>query len=321
MTHLRAFIEVDHIVRFMCLDAALELKREFAAAMEVQVCVFAQEPIFSGENGEENRRLLHEALQRPEVEVLGTTPYVESPLPDAGRRNVEWAVQTAWACGKHVDFHIDYHLDQSVPAMTPYVLSQAAERGWTRARTRRTIVLGHCTRLTLFSRAEWLDLAREIKAQDLPVYFVGLPTSDLFIQGAPSSDAGGGERPRATLQIPQMVREYGIRGAIGINNVGNAFTPQGSADPLALACLGVGVYQVGSEEGVRVLWECVSGGAREAIGFEGGAVRVGAEGSFVIFEGVGGEGGGRRGRGGLREVVWDPPRDRRTVFRGRLVEV
>lgn len=112
-------------------------------------------------------------------------------------------------------------------------------------------MLGHCTRLTLFGREELVDLRKSLK--ELPVSFVGLPTSDLFMMGRPNEDSGGGTRVRGTLQIPQMIQNYGFNAAIGINNVGNAFTPHGSCDPLMLASLGVGVYQAGSKADTEIL--------------------------------------------------------------------
>jgi len=106
-------------------------------------------------------------------------------------------------------------------------------------------VFGHCTRLTLFKSKEWLEL-RE-KAVGLPVSFVGLPTSDLFMMGRPKEDEEGSQRVRGTLQVLQIIRKYGMNAAIGINNVGNAFTPQGSCDPLSLASFGVGLYQAATK--------------------------------------------------------------------------
>jgi hypothetical protein len=64
------------------------------------------------------------------------------------------------------------------------------------------------------------------------------------MMGRPSEPSAAGQRPRGTLQIPQMIQRFGFSAAIGINNLGNAFTPHGSCDPLSLASFGVGIYQV-----------------------------------------------------------------------------
>ena len=64
----------------------------------------------------------------------------------------------------------------------------------------------------------------------------------------------GSQRQRATLQLPEMVQQYGLNCAMSINNIGNAFTPWGTVDPLALASLGIGVYQSGTKSDAELLY-------------------------------------------------------------------
>jgi len=323
VTHIRAFVEVDHGVAFKCLDAAIELKNFLANICAIQICVFAQDPIYSGPHGEENRRLMEEAVSREHVEVVGCTPYVEDS-EEHMRMNVQWAVQNALHREKHLDLHLDYNLDADKDPLTRYVVEYLKTLKWPgRGDTnpQKTISLGHCTRLTLSSHDEWEFLSQEIGS--LPLHFIGLPTSDLFIQGKPSpDDSGGGERPRGTLQIPQMIRQYGISGCIAINNVGNAFTPHGSCDPLSIASMGVGLYHAGTKDDTHLLYECVSSRAKEAIGYHEQNFEVGKEANFVLFDMAGGDRLSRqRGRKTLQEVVYDPPKERKTIFRGRVVTV
>lgn len=256
VTHMRAFVEVDQGVGLKCLDAGLALKEEFQDRCYVQLCVFAQDPVFSYEDGgEAMRKLLEEAAEKPGVEVLGSTPYVEKDGdPELQIRNMEWAIRTAKTFKLHLDFHIDYNLNSSKRSMVLEAIKLLHSSGWPsepKSGNFRTVVFGHCTRLTLFTRQEWLHLRKELG--DLPVSFVGLPTSDLFMMGRPEGDSGGGQRARGTLQIPQMIQKYGLNAAIGVNNVGNAFTPHGSCDPLSLASLGVGVYQAGTGKDAEIL--------------------------------------------------------------------
>lgn len=51
-----------------------------------------------------------------------------------------------------------------------------------------------------------------------------------------------------------MITEYRLNATISINNVGNAFTPQGNCDPLSIACLGVGLYQAGTQRDAETLY-------------------------------------------------------------------
>ena len=256
VTHMRAFVEVDLVVKLKCLEAGLALKEEFRGRCHIQLCVFAQDPILSYEDdGRAMKMLLENALGTKEVEAFGTTPYVEKN-GDYGTQiqNVEYAIKTALRYQKHLDFHIDYNLDPSTQVVTMAALKLLHDLDWPIDYSQpeyKTVVFGHCTRITLFDRAQWAELAK--KASGLPVSFVGLPTSDLFMMGRPGRDDGGSHRPRGTLQVLTMIEEYNLNVAIGINNVGNAFTPQGSLDPLRLSSMGVGLYQASTKREVQLL--------------------------------------------------------------------
>ncbi|KAL8735693.1 MAG: hypothetical protein Q9181_002735 [Wetmoreana brouardii] len=317
VTCMRAFVEVDAMVRFKCLDAGLLLKRHYRDACEVQICAFAQDPVFSGDKAAEGRGLMEEALQRDAVDAVGSTPYVEADEMRM-RENIEWAVQAAIKYNKHVDLHLDYNLDADKEPMVYHALETLHDQRWpSKAKQNKRIMLGHCTRLTLFTVDQWHDLRSRIG--DLPVSFVGLPTSDLFMMGKPSEREGGGERVRGTLQMPQIIQQYDIEGAIGVNNIGNAFTPQGSCDPLSVASICVGIYQAGTKRDAETLYECISTRAKVAIGYGDRStleVREGDEADVVIFDVP--EEESKRGRRTLQEIVYDPPKAR-SVLRGSHV--
>ena len=322
VTSMRAFVEVDHIVGTKCIEAAVALKKRFENDCFVQICVFAQDPIFSGEHDYQNRSLMKKALAeyKNEIDVLGTTPYVESDHKTA-IRNIEWAVHAALQRNIHLDFHLDYNLDAEKEATIWDVVRVLSKTEWPH-KTNRTVVLGHCTRLTLLPDPALKRLVLEMKRAGLPISFIGLPTSDLYMMGRPVEGEATEPRLRGTLQIPILIREpYRLSCAIGINNVGNSFTPWGSADPLRLASLGVGIYQAGTIADAELLYECVSTRARRAIGLESlgpGNLKVSVGDPakhLLLFENDGMEmkmaGSGvsipKRTRRSVQEVVWDPP--------------
>ncbi|KAI9162822.1 hypothetical protein HJFPF1_04415 [Paramyrothecium foliicola] len=269
---LRAFVEIDHVTGFRPLKIAMRLKDDFAHLVEVQICAFAQDPIFSTEYGEENRSLISAALEEFEgfIDVLGTTPYVEADV-QSSRRNIQWAVETALRHGKHLDFHIEYNLNGTEALNTfNYLLDTLVTNSWPTEMGAATVVLGHATSLSQASHTGLMSLAEKIHSTKLPVHFVGLPSSDLFMMGRPEARGNDEKespfaRPRGTLNVPKMINEYGFNATMAVNNVGNAFTPYGTGDPLALACWGVGVYHAGTEDEARLLYEAVSVRARDAI--------------------------------------------------------
>lgn len=254
VTHMRAFVEVDFGVGMKCLDAGLALKAEFHDKCYVQICVFAQDPIFSHDHGSRSMTdLLENAIQKPGVEVLGSTPYVEKSL-ELQEANIKWTIETAKLYQLHLDFHLDYHLNEHQKPMVYSAIDRLHKANWTtncEHKEFRTVVFGHCTRLTLLDSNEWQKLRQEIR--NLPVSFVGLPTSDLFMMGRPDEATGGSNRVRGTLQVTEMIKKYDFNVAIGINNVGNAFTPHGTCDPMSLTSLGVGIYHAGTKADAQIL--------------------------------------------------------------------
>lgn len=258
VTHMRAFVEVDAGVEMKCLDAGVQMKRKYEqdGRCVVQLCAFAQLPLFTSspndDGGEKIKGLMKEAAVKQGVDVVGSTPYVEDSR-EKQEQNVEWLIDLAIEHDRHIDFHLDYHLDAEQEPMVWHVIKCLKEKQFVKKTTSRTVLLGHCTRLILFSPEEWKRLVNEIA--DLPISFVGLPTSDLLIHGR-------------TLPISALINDHGLNCCLGVNNIGNAFTPAGSPDPLLLASMGTSIYQSGKQDDAELLYECVSTRAKKAIGMD-----------------------------------------------------
>ncbi|KAL6158389.1 hypothetical protein ACJBU6_02501 [Exserohilum turcicum] len=245
VTAMRAFVEVDGVVELQCLHAGLKLKDAFRDRCEVQICAFAQLPLFSGpDHGAQARALMSTAASFENVHVLGSTPYVEDNEAKS-KENVRWLTRLALEQGKHLDLHLDYFLEEEKSPLVWSALEIFRELQWDKKGVSKQITLGHCTRLTRFRNDEWTHLRQEV--DKLPVSFVGLPTSDLFMMRTP-------ENVRGTLPITELINEHGFNAAIAINNVGNAFTPYGNCDPLSIASLGVGLYQAGTKKDAELLY-------------------------------------------------------------------
>ncbi|KAI1428904.1 Metallo-dependent hydrolase [Xylaria sp. FL1777] len=194
VTSMRAFVELDHVTGFLPLTIAIRLKRDFAHLLELQICAFAQDPLFSTTHGDANRAVIDNALAEfaPSIEALGTTPYVETSR-ETSLSNIKWAITRALMHRLHLDFHLDYTLDSPsfLPAQRPLtysVIELLKQHGWAQlADNSKTIVLGHCTQLSVLSDTERKILADAIITSKLPIHFVGLPASDIFMMGRPSS--------------------------------------------------------------------------------------------------------------------------------------
>ncbi|KAF1911138.1 cytosine deaminase protein-like protein [Ampelomyces quisqualis] len=308
VTSMRAFVEVDGVVELKCLQAGLKLKDEYKNICDVQICAFAQLPVFSGtDQGEKVRKLMSIAAVEKGVDVLGSTPYVEDDEPKS-KENVRWMTELALKHGKHLDLHLDYFLEEKKKPLVWHVLETLKELSWPESGGKQ-VTLGHCTRLTRFSKEEWLHLRQDVG--ELPVSFVGLPTSDLFMMRTP-------EGLRGTLPIIELIKQYNLNAAISINNVGNAFTPQGNCDPLSLAQLAVAVYQTGTKDDAELIYEAVSRRAKAVIGHDSSdfSLAPGQPADFVLFDTLD---SGWRCRKSIVEVVYDAGPMRQTILRGCLL--
>ncbi|KAE9404069.1 Metallo-dependent hydrolase [Gymnopus androsaceus JB14] len=254
VTSMRAHLEIDGLVGFSCLDAGLHLKEEFHSACYIQIAAFAQEALFADAadiDPGHNFRLLAEAVQRSGVEVVGSAPYVE-PTVDQAKKNITLILDLATRYSLHADFHLDYNLDPTSEPLIYEVINQARKYGrhWLVLEGGPRITIGHATRLQLFTPAEWRHLIDAIG--DLAITIVGLPNSDMYMQGRQHRDNALGA-PRSTLRVPYIASKYGFHIAMSVNNVENAFTPQGSVDPLALCSLAAAVFQAATKKDIEIL--------------------------------------------------------------------
>lgn len=323
VTAMRAFVEVDTTVGFACLDMGLQLAKEWAEVCHIQIVAFAQEALYESPTSTEpgpNYSLLCEAVSRPGVSVVGSAPWVE-PNHTRALKNIEYILSLAELHNLHADFHLDYNLDPNAIPMVWNVLQQMRQRSWSRFGG-KLVTIGHATRLGLFSSGEWAELKRATDI--LPLEIVALPQSDVYMMGR-ADPSGRVPVPLAgrTINAPQVYRDHGVRVALSVNNVENAFTPQGSLDPLTLASLGVALFQVGTEPDWRVLLRSVSTTSKEAIGVmhggnasgesvdEGDGIvpRVGDSADFVVVHGA------RR----WQSTVLSPGFDRTTFYKGNVV--
>jgi cytosine/adenosine deaminase-related metal-dependent hydrolase len=194
---MRAFVEVDPTVGLICLEAGLILRERFKNHCTIQLCIFAQDPIFYPQDASKQARmsqLLEQACEMsPQDSVLGSTPYVEQDY-NGQCRNIDYLFNLADTFDRSVDFHLDYNLDEDTKPLVWYVFEQAHKRQW-----KKGITIGHATRMSLFSESEWDRLAK--LCHGLDVGFVALPHSDLYMQGRVTPYKS---RSRATLPLLEL---------------------------------------------------------------------------------------------------------------------
>ncbi|KAF4577148.1 hypothetical protein EYR36_005135 [Pleurotus pulmonarius] len=316
VTSMRAHVEVDTIVGSNCIDVGLQLKRTFRPICDIQIAAFAQEPLFADPEDEKpgpNFDRLKDAVALDGVSVVGSAPYVEKNL-DQMKRNIRLILSLAAEHDLHADFHLDYNVDpESEPLIYEVIDHVRNNRYWSGTRadgSRPSVVIGHASRLQLFPPSQWKDLAKEI--EDLPIHLVGLPQSDMYMLGRSDAKKPLGP-PRSTLHVPKIKKDYGIKVAMGVNNVDNPFTPQGSLDPLSLCTFGVAVFQAATSEDLEILASSVTCTARKAIAIEESHKAIFPSrldpADFVILH----------DNHSLQSAIFSPCYDRTTIRAGQIV--
>src|SRR5437879_13336014 len=115
------------------MDAMLSLKREYAPAVDLQLCAFAQEGILQSPGTE---GLLRQALGMG-ADLVGGCPYNDT---DA-RRHIEIIFTLAAEFGVDADFHVDFS-DEPEHLHVREIARQTIRTGWP-----GRVAVGHLTEL------------------------------------------------------------------------------------------------------------------------------------------------------------------------------
>jgi cytosine deaminase len=262
-TAMRSHVEVDPIVGLQGLEALLPLKAEYAPALDLQLCAFAQEGILQASGTE---TLLAEALRRG-ADVIGGCPYNDT---DANAQ-IDIVFRLARQFDVDADFHVDF-FDEPEHLHVRYIAEQAIRHGW-----QGRVVLGHCTELAALPPVDLAPIAGLMRDAGLGV--ITLPATDLYLMGRKDS-----HRVRRGLAPVKRLIEAGVTVAAATNNVRNAFTPVGNAN-LALMgfLLTVGAHMGTVAEQAEVLKILTEYPAR-LLRLTGYGLAVGCQADLVVWD-------------------------------------
>src|SRR5262249_13104550 len=159
--------EIDPILELSALEAVLPLKAEYAPALDLQLCAFAQEGILQAPGTE---GLLRRALPRG-AGLIGGCPYNH---PDAGQ-HIEIVFGLAKAFDVDVDFHIDF-FDEPEHLHVRDVIEATVRAGW-----QGRVSVGHLTELAALAIPDQEAIVADLAAARVGV--IALPTTDLYLMG------------------------------------------------------------------------------------------------------------------------------------------
>ena len=239
------FVEIDPRAGFRSFEAILQLKRDYAFAVDIEICAFAQEGLTQEM---ETVAMLDEALRRG-ADLVGGCPYTD-PRPE---EHVRLVFDLAERRGVPVDFHLDFDLDPTHSGM-PAVIAETRRRGFG-----GRVSIGHVTKLSAMPPAEVRNAAMQLA--EAGIALTVLPATDLFLMGRDAELlVPRGVAPAAALQA------HGVLMSLASNNILNPFTPYGDASLGRMANLDANVAQLARDDDLERVLAMVTTDAARLLG-------------------------------------------------------
>jgi cytosine deaminase len=180
-TRVRTHVEVDLAVGLRSVQAIRRLAGDLAWAVDVQMCVFAQEGMTDSPGTD---ALLVHALESG-VSVLGGAPYADV--------NPSGQLDRLFELARRYDVDIDLHLDFADTAegmQLADVCRRTVAQGW-----EGRVTVGHVTQLSLVEPEQYAELCE--LAANSGVAITVLPATDLFLMSRSAARA----KPRGMASL------------------------------------------------------------------------------------------------------------------------
>ena len=262
-TRMRTHVEVDPGIGLRGFEGVQQLARDYAWAMDIELCVFPQEGLL---NNPGTDALLVEGLRRG-AQVIGAVPYIDTD--PRGQIDRIFEIAREW------DVDIDMHLDMGdTPEgmQVEYVCRKAEEFGWG-----GHVAVGHVTQMSLVPPARFAALAATLAGAGVAVTV--LPATDLYLMGRTHDHSV----PRGVV-VAEPLRAAGVTCSIATNNVLNPFTPYGDANLLRMANLYANVCHVARPAELAGCLQMVTTDAAQLMRVAEYGVHVGAPADLVLLD-------------------------------------
>jgi cytosine deaminase len=213
-TRMRTHVEIDPRIGLRSFAAVKALRRDYAWAIDLSLCVFPQEGLTNDPGAED---LLIQSL-RDGGDVIGGCPYTDTD-PDA---HLERIFDVAQEFDVDVDLHLDFDLDPSW-----FHLDQVC-RQTERRNYHGRVTIGHATKLSALPPERMKAATAQLTSAGVAVTV--LPATDLYLMGREATH----NAPRG-LTLAHKLAGDGVVCSVATNNVLNPFTPFGDASLLRMA--------------------------------------------------------------------------------------
>ena len=262
--HVRTHVDVSDPT-LTALKAMLEVKKEVAHWVDLQIVAFPQEGILSYPNGE---ALLDQAMAMG-ADVVGGIPHFEFTR-EYGVESMHIAFNIARKYNKQIDIHCDEIDDeQSRFVETVAALALKYEMG-------DKVTASHTTAMHSYNNAYASRLFRLLKLSQ--IHFVANPLVNIHLQGRFDTYP----KRRGVTRVKEMLKNK-INVCFGHDDVFDPWYPLGTANMLQVLHMGLHVCQLMGYGQINDGLKLVTENSAKALGLQGYGVEEGNAANFIIL--------------------------------------
>ncbi|CAI2936337.1 amidohydrolase family protein [Aminobacter niigataensis] len=252
--------------RLLAVEALLEVKKEIAPYIDLQLVAFPQDGLYRSPTARENTI---RALDMG-VDVIGGIPHFERTMAD-GTRSVTELCEIAAERGLMVDLHCD-ETDDPLSRHIEQLAYEAQRLG-----LQGRVAGSHLTSMHAMDNyyvSKLLPLIAEAGVSAIPN-----PLINLMLQGRHDTYP----KRRGMTRVPEMLKA-GIRVGWGQDCVLDPWYSLGTADMLDVAFMGLHVAQMSSPADMRRCFDMVTRVNAEIMGLDHLGLAVGKTASLVVLD-------------------------------------
>jgi cytosine/creatinine deaminase len=260
---MRTHVELDPGIGMTGFEAVEQLARDYAWALDLELCVFPQEGLLNNPGTEQ---LLIEGLRRG-ARTIGAVPYFDS--------DPRGQIDRIFAIARDFDAEIDMHLDlaETTDGMqVEYVCRKTEQFGWG-----GRVAVGHATQMSLLPPRRFDEIAAQLASAGVAVTI--LPSTDLHLMGRSHDHAV----PRGVVRA-EPLRKAGVTCSISTNNVLNPFTPYGDGSLIRMANLYANVCHVSRPADLAGCLDMITGAAARLMRLDDYGIAVGGPADLVCLD-------------------------------------
>ena len=262
--YVRTHVDVSDST-LTALKAMLEVKKEIAPWVDLQIVAFPQEGILSYPNGE---KLLDQAMKMG-ADVVGGIPHFEFTR-EYGVESMHIAFDIARKYNKQIDIHCDEIDDeQSRFVETVAALALKYDMG-------EKVTASHTTAMHSYNNAYASRLFRLLKMSK--IHFVANPLVNIHLQGRFDTYP----KRRGVTRVKEMLKNN-INVCFGHDDVFDPWYPLGTANMLQVLHMGLHVCQLMGYGQINDGLKLVTENSAKALGLTDYGIKEGNSANFIVL--------------------------------------